>query len=195
MTKETAKSPTLVTTGKVRASFVNVFEPRMNELSGKEEYSMMLILPKSDKATVSAINAAAKAAAMAKFQGKIPKNARHPLRDGDDLDSLPDSLDPDVVEGCYFFNVKSTRYQPGVVDQKLQPVIDEKDFMSGDYCHVSLNAYAYSQKGNQGVSLGLRNVQVVAKGEPLGGSVSRPENDFQVIATDDDDDDMDAAFG
>jgi hypothetical protein len=41
-----------VITGTVRGSYVNVFRPRTNDLSGKEEYSMMLLIPKQDKTTV-----------------------------------------------------------------------------------------------------------------------------------------------
>lgn len=43
---------------------------------------------------------------------------------------------------------------------------------SGDYVRVSLNAFAYSNAGNNGVSLGLNNVLFVEEGESLGGGRS-----------------------
>lgn len=54
-------SATKVVTGKVRFSYVNVWEPKsVND--GAEKYSVSLIIPKSDKSTIEKINKAIKAA-------------------------------------------------------------------------------------------------------------------------------------
>ncbi len=37
-------APKKVITGEVRASYVNIFKTRFNDLSGKEEYSMMILI-------------------------------------------------------------------------------------------------------------------------------------------------------
>lgn len=171
------------TTGKVRASYVSVFNPRLNDLSGKEEYSMMLLIPKTDTATVEKIKNEINGALREKFGTKPPASWRNPLRDGDKEgdggvpDGTPAGAEP--YGGHYFMNVKSNQ-KPGVVDANLNPIIDSSEFVSGDYCRVSLNAYAYDAKGNKGVSFGLGNVQVMEKGEPLGSSV-RAEDEFGVI--------------
>ena len=53
-----------VVTGKVRFSYVNVFEPR--SIEGQDaKYSTSLIIPKSDKKTIQKINQAIEAAATA----------------------------------------------------------------------------------------------------------------------------------
>lgn len=176
-----------VITGRVRASFVNVFRPRKNDLSGKEEYSMMVIVPKSDTKTVSALKDAAKAAADERWGGKPPKGLRMPLRDADR--EAADSGEPVQahLKDSYFLNVKSN-IKPGLVDKNRMEVIDPTEFQSGDYCRVSLGAYSYDVNGNRGVSFGLQNVQVLDKGEPLGGR-SRAEDEFDDWSDDDGEDD------
>jgi len=170
-------SDTSVVTGQGRGSYVSIFTPRLNELSGKEEYSMSFLIPKDDKDTIRNLNDAVEAATAAKWPdtGKRPPNLRHPLRDGD----AEKPNDP-AYDGCYWINVK-TKNMPGIVDAKVQPVIDARDFVSGDYCRVSVNAYAYDQKGNRGVAFGLNNVQVTGKGEPLSGVGRRAEDEFSAI--------------
>ena len=182
------KSERKLTTGTVRASYVSVFASRVNELSGKEEYSLMILVPKSDKATIADIKRAIQAAESDKWHGKPPAKRRNPLRDGDSADDLPQgtTVGDEPYAGHYFMNLKSPE-KPGVVDRALQPVIDADAFRSGDYCRVSMDAYAYETKGNKGVAFGLNNVQVIRKGESLGGK-SRPENDFEAL---DDDEDTD----
>jgi hypothetical protein len=118
----------------------------------------------------------------------VPANVRNPLRDGDSEDDLPESasVGDAPYAGNYFVNVKSNS-KPGIVDKSMNEVIDESEFMSGDYARVSLGSYAYDQKGNRGVSFGLNNIQVLAKGEPLGGA-TRPENDFDAVEAGNDED-------
>lgn len=50
-------SKTKVVTGTVRLSYANVWEPKSIN-GGAEKYSVSLIIPKSDKKTIAAINAA-----------------------------------------------------------------------------------------------------------------------------------------
>jgi hypothetical protein len=76
-------------------------------------------------------------------------------------------------------NLKS-RTRPGVVDKQLQAITNPNEFVSGDYCRVSMSGFAYDKTGNRGVSFSLNNIQVLDKGEPLSGK-TRPENDFEAI--------------
>jgi hypothetical protein len=78
---------TKVVTGKVRFSYAHVFEPHSVEEGGVKKYSVSLLIPKSDTATVTKIKAAIELAIVegtAKhFAGKRPANLKTPLRDGD----------------------------------------------------------------------------------------------------------------
>ena len=168
---------TKVVTGEVRGSYVRVFKAKMNDY-GKMEYSMKILIPKEDKKTLAAIEKAVKAAKElgkeTKWGGKIPSGLKLPLRDGDG-DDEQDGDGPDV--GHHFMNVKNER-QPGIVDRDRQEILDEQAFVSGDYCRVSINAYPFNTNGNKGVSFGLKNIQVLRKGEPLGGSAESPDDAF-----------------
>jgi len=167
---------TKVVTKKVRGSFVNVFRPRQSNFGGDDEYSLMIIVPKTDTETLGALNAAAKEAASGKWGDKLPRNMRNPIRDADAEAEANGEQPLEHLKGCCFLNVKS-KNKPQVVDRQRYEITDPAEFKSGDYCRVSLNAYAYDVNGNRGVSFGLGNVQVVAKGEPLGGG-SRARDDF-----------------
>ena len=170
---------TRVVTGKVRFSYFSALTARKNELNGKEEFSTQVLVPKSDTETVSALKNAAKEALVAKFGDKIPKTVRNPLRDGDtETKSDGSPLGPEYV-GHYYFNTKSMT-KPGAVDAHGHDILGSQDIVSGDYGRVSLNAYAYDQAGNKGVSFGLNNIMLVAKGDSLGGAKPSAAADFGI---------------
>jgi hypothetical protein len=74
----------------------------------------------------------------------------------------------------------STKQKPGVVDEKVQPIVEEGEIYGGCYVRASLSVYAYDQSGNKGVSFGLRNIQKVGDGEAFGGR-TRAEDDFTPV--------------
>jgi hypothetical protein len=170
---------TRVVTGKCRFVYCSVMSARKNEMNGKDEFSTQVLVPKSDTETVAALKAAAKEALTAKFGDKIPKNVRNPLRDGDTETKSDGSPMGKEYAGCYFFNTKSTN-KPGAVDANGQDLLGSNDIVSGDFGRVSLNAYAYDQAGNKGVSFGLNNIMLLAKGEALGGARPSAAADFGI---------------
>ena len=172
---------TKVVTGVVRLSYANVWEPA--SINGSNpKYSVSLIIPKSDKQTLDAINAAVDAAikeGVAKFGGKIPNKAalKLPLRDGDT------ERDDEAYKNSFFIDANSTT-APQIVDRSVQPILDRSEVYSGVYGRASINLYAFNSNGNKGIACGLNNLQLIRPGEPLGGKASA-EADF---ATDDDED-------
>ncbi len=175
--------PTKVVTGMVRFSYANVWEPQSVNDSDSKKYSVSLIIPKDDKKTIDAINKAieiAKQEGKAKFGGRIPANLKLPLRDGD-----IDREDDEVYQDSYFLNANSYQ-QPGIVDAKVKPILDQSEFYSGCYGRASIVFYAFNSNGNKGVACGLQNLQKLKDGEPLGGR-SRAEDDFEVEEVEDDD--------
>lgn len=182
---------TKVITGKVRFSYLAVFKPKTIEGSEEAKYSVSLIIPKSDKATIKRIKDAIKAAAeqgkASKFGGKIPANLKHPLRDGDE-----DRPDDEAYADSYFVNASSVT-KPGVVDKNLNPIIDEEELYSGCYGRASINFFAFNSNGNRGIAAGLNNLQKLADGESLGGRQSA-EADFSGLDDVEDEDDGDIEF-
>lgn len=162
------KSPTRVVTGKVRLSYVHLFEPWSNDPEKPAVYSTTILIPKTDTATVEKVKRAQAAAAeegKAKFGGRIPSNLKTTLHDGDEEADL--ERNPEYAG--HYYMAMSSKTRPGIVDADLQPVIDPTQVYSGCYARVSINAFAYSNSGNKGVSFGLNNVQFLEDGEPLGG--------------------------
>lgn len=170
-------------TGVVRLSYAHIWGPA--SINGSDEkYSVSLIIPKSYKKTVKAIQDAieqAKQDGKAKFGGKIPTTLKLPLRDGD-----IERPDDEAYADSYFINANS-KEQPQIVDKKVQPIIDRNEVYSGCYARVSITLYAFNTNGNKGIACGLGNIQKVADGDPLGGR-SRAEDDFTAFDDDDDDD-------
>jgi hypothetical protein len=175
--KETIMS-TKVITGKCRASFVHIFEPK--SVNGSDpKYSMSLIIPKSDTRTLRAIHAAVDEAIengiTNKWGGKRPGKLSLPLHDGDE--ERPD--DP-AFEGCWYFNCSSNN-APGVrVKDELGQIaeaMDDSDFYSGCYGCVTVNIFPYASNGNSGVGVGLNNLIKLRDGERLSGGRSA-EADF-----------------
>lgn len=176
-------NPTRVVTGEVRLSYAHLFESQSIQGS-KPKYSVSLIIPKSDRETISKIERAIDAAIEAgigKFGGKRPNKAalKLPLRDGDT------ERDVEAYAGCLFVNANST-LPPEVVDQDLNPVLSPAEVYSGCYARVSLNFYAFNTNGNRGIACGLGNVQKLRDGEPLGGGRTSAADDFAAFSAGDD---------
>jgi len=175
-------SKTKVITGvNTRLSYFHCWEP-VSINGSKEKYSVSVLIPKSDKETIKAIEAAVDAAieeGIAKFGGKKPNKAaiKLPLRDGD-LER-----DDEAYKGHYFVNANSTT-APQIVDKSVKPILDRDEVYSGCYGRVSLNFYAFNSNGNKGVACGLGNIQKIKDGEPL-GSRSSASDDFTSLEDDD----------
>ena len=183
------KNPMKVVTGRdTRWSYANVWEAKSVN-GGKPKFSVSLIIPKSDAATVQKIRAAIQAAYV-EGEAKLKGNSRSvppltsiktPLRDGDI--ERPD--DP-AYAGCFFINANSDT-APGIVDEDCNPILTRSEVYSGVYGRASISFYAFNSNGNKGIACGLNNIQKLADGTPLGGH-SRAEDDFADVDDDDDED-------
>ena len=169
-------SQTKVITGKVRFSYAQVFEPKAMNESSAPKYSISLIISKKDKKTLDKIKAAIESAIeegkTSRWGGKVPKNLKTPLRDGDD-----EREDDEVYAGDMFVNANSSN-KPGLVDADLNPIMDKSEFYSGCYGRASINFYAYDSNGSKGIACGLNNLQKLEDGERLAGGGASAEEDF-----------------
>lgn len=177
---------TKVITKKVRLSYVHLLEA-FSQAGGEPKFSTTLIIPKTDTETLKRIKdaqlAAYEAAKMDRLKGVAFESVTTTLHDGDvdaDLDTNPE------LENSYYIAV-SSKTKPGIIDRFKEEVTSPDDVYSGVYARVSLNFYAYNTHGNRGISAGLNNVQIIAKGEYLGGRASA-DSDFD--EWDDEDDDL-----
>lgn len=179
-------APNKIVLKNVRISYAHIWEPHSIEGEDKKKFSASLIVSKNDKAQIKAINAAIEAAKemgktnKSKWKGKIPANLRISFRDGD-----VDRPEDEAYENAYFINANSNT-RPGVVNKKLEPIMDQDEVYSGCFAAVSITFYPYDTP-KSGIAAGLNHIMKLKDGEPLGGR-SSAESDFAGIAIDDDDD-------
>jgi hypothetical protein len=164
-------------TGAFRLAFPQVFVAKAVE-GGKEKFGIKMLFPKNGELIpghglggITDLRKLAVAAAKERWgedKAKWPANLRSldpktaisidgkngwPIRDGDEVDW-------DGFEGMWFAGA-SSQYQPGVVNAKVQPVINPTEIYGGLICRAQINAYAYEMSGNKGVTFGLNNLQVL----------------------------------
>ena len=154
-------NPMKVITGpKTRWSYANVWEAKSIN-GGAPKFSVSLIVPKSDTATVTKIQAAIEAA-YKEGESKLKGNGRTvpalsviktPLRDGDI--ERPD--DP-AYANAYFINANSAT-APGIVDAACNPIMNRSEVYSGVYGRASISFYAFNANGNKGIACGLNNLR------------------------------------
>lgn len=160
-----------IKTGKMfRAAFVNLAKPKMNKMSGKEEYTTTILIPKTDKEEIKRFRECIIAALDEKFgsRAKWPPKLRNidpmthisvggdgwPIRDGD-------SQGYAGFEGHVSISVKS--YDPvTVVDGFKQPITGEalKNVKSGMLCHAVVNCQGFDLTANKGASFWFGALQV-----------------------------------
>ena len=153
--------------GPVRFSYPNLFKARLNQLSGKAEYSVVVLIEKGEggAATLQTVKEAIKEIAT---KAELRKGSRNPLKDGDEDDG--------PHPGYWYFNAKCNEdYPPLVVDGARNPVDAKAGWTGGDWGNVKVTLYAYNKGGNSGVGVSLRGVQFTRKGEPFGNGGTRPD--------------------
>lgn len=173
--------------------FPHLFTAYLSEddrkLGRKPKFSATLLIDAAGQATAefAALKAEANRVAVEKFgleelQRLVSVGDFHsPFLNGDKYaPKYPEQA------GKVVLRVSST-VKPQVVDQMVRPVTDESVIYSGMIVQVTLNAYAYAPSKDRpqiknGVSFGLRNVQIVRADTPPLGNRTRAEDDFVPLA-------------
>ena len=181
---------TRVITGPAVFSYLTVNEPKAPLSGGRPKYSVSLIIPKSDTATLDRIQSAIRAAyveGQKKLKGpdsSVPslEELTTPLRDGD-----LERPDNEAYQNSFFLNAYSDT-PPEIVDANRRRIDNHSpELYSGIVGRASLNFYAYRFAASEGVKRGigcaLNNLQKLADGKPLGHH-TRAEDDFAEVEDD-----------
>jgi hypothetical protein len=177
-----------------RLAFPEVFTAKASVEGGKAKFSVTMLYPKDGSALIPSmpgdgileLRKLALAAIKEKWgedKTKWPASIKAidlktyvspngkdgwPIRDGN-------LVEWDGFAGQLFVRA-SSQFQPGIVDQKLQPIIDKSAVYGGLICRAQVNAFAYDNAGNRGVSFGLNNLQVLKDdGVVFGGKQNAAE--------------------
>lgn len=172
--------------GPCRQAFPHVFTKHSASEEDEGKFSTTILIPKSEKKTVAAIEKAIEAAKRAglvgKWGGKEPKKLQLPLGDGDEkADEYPE------FAGHWYINAKS-KNRPSVVDKNFSPIVDEEDFYPGCWAMCSVAFFPYDTSGNRGVAAGLNNLMKTKDDEHFGSHASA-ESDFADFTDDEEDED------
>lgn len=178
-------SETVLLTPEFRVSFPYVFtgQERLNDKGEKSvKYSVCMLFKKG--ADLSLIQKIVLDVIVSKFgpdKAKWPA-LRLPFRDQADKAAKWKGYEP----GAYYITATSND-RPGVVgpepgpDGKPKRIVEPQHFYAGCYAVATINAFYYRTKG-EGIGIGLRNIQKVREGDPLGNRTS-PEMDFKPLAS------------
>lgn len=177
---------TEMTTGEIRVSFPQLWEAKSFK-GGKPKFSCILMIPKSDKATISKINGCIEAAKedgkVSKWKGVIPKALDLPLHDGDEQFAL--GKKGEEFKGVYYLNAKSNADAPPFVfDEAGNRVIDQTKFYAGCYARAAIQFFPYAE-GGIGVGVGLIGLKKTKDGVTFSG---RPTEEKALGMFDDDED-------
>lgn len=183
-----AKSTEVVTKKPVRLSYVYLNTPRKNEDGSDGKYSATLLIPKTDKATVKALEAAIEAA---KAEGvadgiKGARDFESPLRDGDGKRPRGGEYGPEC-KGMMVVNAIS-KNRVKVCDRMRNEILDADEIYSGMWANVLVRFKCFSVPGNKGISCYLNLVQKVRDDQPLGSAAPKADDVFEAIDDEDDDD-------
>lgn len=170
MTTQSKKDNGIIYSPVGRVSFPYVFEK--NEYNSPPKYELTLLFPPGTDLTE--LKNAARSIAKEKWGDRLPRGLRNPFRDAAEKEGI-DGYEP----GWIFVAFRTTR-RPGVVDAKVQPIIDDEEFYPGCWARVTCSPYAYNRKGNAGVAFGLNNVQKMKEDESFQGGTAA-EDDFEPV--------------
>jgi hypothetical protein len=161
----------------VRFSYAHLWKPRVVKGSTNgPSFSVALIIPK-DHPQVAEIKEAIRTEIADRWPDpkKRPPKLHNPLRDGD-----AEKEGDEVYANAYFINARSgVDYPPMVYDGQRNKVENSSFWGSGDYGNAAFDLYPFDVGTNRGIGVGLKQVQFVRKGEPLGFSNAAPLFDVE----------------
>lgn len=174
----------------IRFGYEHVFEKSSAVDTAEPKYSVEVRVPKDNKKACDLLLEAIEAHkqdVMKANKGKLPKEFRVRLNDGDEEDADPQ------YAGHWYFSAKSSTPVGVFSTQKdangKPKQIGREDFRGGDYGHVSVSVFTYS-KGGEGISFFLNGLMKTRDGEPVGRDASSDFADFADLADEAADDDV-----
>lgn len=195
-----------ITTLPFRLAFPEVFKPKAFQEGQPAKYSVTMLYPKDGSLLIPSmpgngimqLRKLAFDAAVAKwgedrakwpvairaldFKTYVSPNGKDgwPIRDGD-------MVEWDGFGGMLFVRA-SSKYPPAVYDRNVHLVTDEEDVCGGRICVAQINAYAYDDARNKGVTFGLNGLQILKDDGVVYGYRANVEGAFNAF------DDGESAF-
>lgn len=175
-----------------RGAYLALFEPKgfKNDANSKKKYSLAMLFGKDTNYDV--LKKDILAVATAKWGAKADDILRK--QQNSDRRIFKDQGESDAAgfeEGCLFIQA-SNKDKPGLVGRKvgsdgktLIEISDPEAVWSGDYFIATIRPFAWEHPTGKGVSISLQNVQLIKKGDRLGGGRASPSDEFEAMEGDD----------
>lgn len=162
----------------VRLCFPSLFKTELYAGEDTGKYAATLLIHKSDKKTVQAIESACQQALKDKYGDKIPKGFKMPLVDGDDKEY-------DGYADCYSIKA-TTKKRPTLINRDKTPIVEEDCVIyAGCYVNASIDIWVMDNSYGKKVLASLNAIQFVKDGEAF-GNASNAADDFESLDDDDD---------
>lgn len=168
-----------------RASFAHLFKPEQvknNDGTMREEYSVTMLIPKTDPAISVLVGAYNEVMAQlyGQDQTKWPQFRNPTFRDGDNDPTYRDATKYPGFAGMWV--VKATSQNaPGLLDERKQPVMSDGVLYSGMWGLAQVVASNYDNNGNQGIKFYLSNYMKMKDDARMGGNGQTAEQAFANI--------------
>lgn len=191
MTTEAKNKLRVVRTDPFRMSFFVVppMKAKTDDRTGRQTFGGLMLFPPTVK--MDRYHAALEYAMIEKFgpdKKNWPRIKRRPEHVITDFEAYNKNEAKTELPGdwCGWHKIScSTRaaYPPGVVgstknaEGKFAPITDPREIYGGRWARAEIEAYHYDNDG-QGVTFGLRNVQLGKHDTPFGRTNTRPEDVF-----------------
>lgn len=171
-----------------RGAYIAFFEPRgiKDDANSKKKFSVAMLFPAGTNFALlkNAIADVAKDKWGAKADEVLRKQQNSDKRIFKDQG---ENEAPGFEDGCIYLQANNEK-KPGLVGRKAGPdgtlieISDPEAVWSGDYFIATIRPFAWEHPvGGKGVSLSLQNVQLIKKGDRLGGGRVSPSDEFEAM--------------
>ena len=156
--------------------------PSLFEMTGfqNQEPSYNATFLISKKTDIKPLRDACRLAAFVKWGENVQtQGLRSPIRDGDQkaIDENGNIDKTNFYYGNFFLRAKS-KYNIPIVNVYNEEITDPDEIYGGCLVRAYVQFFAYDYMGNRGVSAGLRAVQKIEDGDPIGGNKIDPKQIF-----------------
>ena len=186
MTKETEKTVNeYLTTTKTPFTvlFPNVLKPKDTAKGPKYTLTMCFDDSEESKAEIKRLKALVVKFAKEEIPAKELNEKRAkglfimPFKEGNEKDTEKYP----IYENAVLVECK-TKFPPGLVNKKLEPIIDESEFYAGCKAVAQIKPYVWRYQKKTGIGLNMLHVMKVADGKKLGGQAPNPADIFSDFA-------------
>ena len=156
--------------------------PSLFEMSsykeGKASYNCTFLIPKS--ADITPIRDACKFSLFIRWGQGIPmQNIHWPIHNGDSK-AIDENGNVDKTNFYYnnWYMRATSQFSVPMVNAYNEEITDEDEIYGGCIVRAYCQFYAWEYMGKRGVSAGLRAVQKIEDGDPIGGNKINPKDIF-----------------